>query len=192
LSEHVEGPRERTRAVSRSPRTTPEKESTLRVYEGLFLLDSGKSVDWNAATNHVHGILTRYGATVIDSRKWDERRLAYEIHGHKRGTYMLVYFDVPRAAIAQVRHDLELSEMVLRYLIVVKEKFTPPNPGEALVLPPGEGPAEELPEGARFGHDDDFRPRRRRPERDERREFGRESGPDVPAEEGGHGDERGS
>ena len=102
----------------------------MRVYEGMFVLDSGKSGDWNAAAAQVHGILTRYGATILDSRKWDERRLAYEIKGRKRGVYILVYFDAPRPNITSIRHDLELSETVLRYLIVVREKYTPPEAAE--------------------------------------------------------------
>ncbi len=153
----------------------------MRVYEGLFLLDSGKSADWNAATSHVHGILTRYGATIIDSRKWDERRLAYEIRGHKRGSYMLVYFDAPRLNLAQVRRDLELSEMIIRYLIVVKEKFQPPKPGEPLTLPPGESPTDDL--LGRIRSDEDDRGPRRGEEYDRPRR-GPEGPESVPATEG--------
>jgi len=124
----------------------------LRVYEGMFVLDSGKSGDWNAAAAQVHGILTRYGATILDSRKWDERRLAYEIKGRKRGAYILVYFDAPRPNITSIRHDLELSETVLRYLIVVREKYTPPEAAEPVPAKavstdaePAAAPVEEAP-----------------------------------------------
>jgi len=131
----------------------------LRVYEGMFLLDSGKAGDWNAATAHVHGILKRYDATILESRKWDERRLAYDIKGHRRAVYMLAYFDVPRTNIDSIRHDLELSDMVIRYLFVVREKYQVEKPepaeekaekaeGEAKAEPAAEattGPAEAAP-----------------------------------------------
>ena len=102
----------------------------MRVYEGMFLFDSGKSSDWNATTSHVYDILKRYGAEILEGRKWDERRLAYPIDGLKRGAYLLVYFDAPRSNIASIRHDLGLSQLVLRYLIVAREKYQPPAPKE--------------------------------------------------------------
>ena len=32
---------------------------------------------------------------ILVIKKWDERKLAYEINGQKRGTYIIAYFTAP-------------------------------------------------------------------------------------------------
>ncbi len=62
-------------------------------YEGMFLLDSAKAATaWDDTVKHVHDILTKHESEIVASRQWDERRLAYPIDGHKKGTYLLTYF----------------------------------------------------------------------------------------------------
>ena len=41
----------------------------------------------------------KVGAEIISFKKWDERRLAYEIKGNKRGLYFLCYFNLPAAEV---------------------------------------------------------------------------------------------
>ena len=63
-------------------------------YEGMFLLDSAKAViNWEESVNQVHGILAKYNAEIVASRQWDERRLAYSVGGHKKGAFLLTYFN---------------------------------------------------------------------------------------------------
>ena len=89
------------------------------VYEGMFLLDSGKtSGDWNAAAKLVHGILERHQAEVIASRPWDERRLAYSVNGHKKGMYLLTYFRAEGPSLSKIEHDCRINEAVLRQLVL--------------------------------------------------------------------------
>ena len=89
------------------------------VYEGMFLLDSGKCAgDWNNAQKLVHGILQRHQAEVIASRPWDERRLAYTIEGHKKGMYFLAYFRVDGPKLTQIDLDCRLNESILRQLVL--------------------------------------------------------------------------
>ena len=57
-------------------------------YECLFLLDPTKTAaDMEGVRNTLNGTLEKYGAEVIASRKWDDRKLAYPIKGHKKGVY---------------------------------------------------------------------------------------------------------
>ena len=65
----------------------------VNTYEGMFLLDSTKAaVVWDDAVQHVHDILAKHHSEIVASRQWDERRLAYPVEGHKKGTYLLTYF----------------------------------------------------------------------------------------------------
>ncbi len=66
---------------------------SVNTYEGMFLLDSTKvAVSWDDAVQQVHDILTKHEAEIVASRQWDERRLAYSVEGHKKGTYLLTFF----------------------------------------------------------------------------------------------------
>ena len=69
-------------------------------------------------------IMARGHAEILAMRKWDERRLAYEIRGQKRGTYILLYFKAPGKDVAHIERDCNLSERVLRTLILRADHMT--------------------------------------------------------------------
>src|SRR5512145_3278458 len=87
-------------------------------YEAMFLFPQQQAADLRGAVDHVQNILARAEAEVISLCKWDERRLAYEIRGNKRGIYFLVYFRARRNAIAGIERDCNLSERLLRSIIL--------------------------------------------------------------------------
>jgi len=85
-------------------------------YEGMFLFPAGQ-VEPEAAIAQVRGIVERHHGTVLVIKKWDERKLAYEIKRYKRGLYILCYFTAPGAAISAITRDVQLSDDLLRVLI---------------------------------------------------------------------------
>ncbi len=93
-------------------------EDRIYPYEGLFLFPQSLTADLQAAVDHLQQILDRADARIISLRKWDERKLAYEIKGNKRGVYFLVYFRMRPGAVAGIERDCNLSEMMLRFLIL--------------------------------------------------------------------------
>lgn len=96
---------------------------TTREYEAMFLLDNNAATaDYAAVSSAVDEILRKHGADLVLQEKWDERKLAYDIRGHRRGTYYLVYFRAPTEAIARVNEDMRLMETVLRHLILVLDE----------------------------------------------------------------------
>ncbi|MBI4615158.1 MAG: 30S ribosomal protein S6 [Planctomycetes bacterium] len=95
----------------------------MRPYEGMFLLDSSvPESEVGATVRLVHGLIEKLGGQIVTSRKWGDRRLAYEIGKHKKAHYELVYFRLPPENVATLRHDLELSEPVLRQLVLVHDE----------------------------------------------------------------------
>lgn len=91
----------------------------VNLYEGLFLLNPATtSSDFPAAVEHVREMFRRAGAELLVLRKWDERRLAYEIEGQKRGVYLLAYFRAPGSAISHIERDVNLSEKVMRVMMI--------------------------------------------------------------------------
>ena len=88
-------------------------------YEGMFLLDSAKvAVSWDDSVKQVHDILTKHQSEIVASRQWDERRLAYPVEGHKKGTYLLTYFKCDGANIKEIVADCHLSDVIIRELIL--------------------------------------------------------------------------
>ena len=76
----------------------------LNCYEGLFLFAQSAAGDLQSAVDHLNEILARAEVKIISFRKWDERRLAFEIERNRRGLFFLVYFEAPGSAIARIEH----------------------------------------------------------------------------------------
>ena len=100
---------------------TTTQEVRTATYEGMFLFPHSVTANLQAAVDHVHELLQRAEAEVISMQKWDERRLAYDIKGNKRGVYFLVYFTAPTSKLRQLERDCNLSEQLLRYMVVKAE-----------------------------------------------------------------------
>lgn len=90
-----------------------------KLYEGLFLFDPAQiNSSIQTATDTLNEIFARSGATVHSLFKWDDRRLAYDVAGQKRGIYMLSYFNVEGPNVIQIERDAALNEQILRCLIL--------------------------------------------------------------------------
>lgn len=94
-----------------------------REYEAMFLLDNAAAVaDWDGTSGIVDQLLTKYGAEIVQKEKWDERKLAYEIRGHKRATYYLVYFKASSDVPAKVTADAALNDKIVRMLVITLDE----------------------------------------------------------------------
>ena len=94
-----------------------------RLYEAMFLVDSAQAAaDWEGTLSVINNILQRADAEVVSMRKWQERKLAYDIDRKTRGTYILCYFKVDGRRIRGIEKDVQLSEKVIRVLVLTTEK----------------------------------------------------------------------
>ncbi len=94
-------------------------------YEGLFLFPQTATAHLQEAVDHIKTILERADVELISLGKWDERRLAYEIKGNKRGVYFLVYFKAAASKLAGIERDCNLSEDLLRVMITRADHIPP-------------------------------------------------------------------
>lgn len=100
------------------------------VYEGMFILDPSKySRDPVATSQQIGDMIVQNGGTVLASRLWDERKLAYPINGHKKGVYWLTYFKMPGEGITPLERQCEITDDILRKLVLKIE----PRIADALV-----------------------------------------------------------
>lgn len=149
-------------------------------YEAMFLIDPNFGASFEACEGEVKRLMDRAEAEILFCRKWDERRLAYRVKGRKRGVYVLVYFKAAPDKISPLHRDVQISEDVLRVLVLRADGVT-----EEMM----ERAANMRAEAARYeGRDDAPYGRRERPTRDGRAEDApkREAAPaekTAPAEE---------
>ena len=92
-----------------------------KLYEAMFLVDSAGAADWDAVNATIKNILERAEVEIVSIEKWDERKLAYEINGKTRGTYILCFFRAEGGKIREIERDVQLSEQIMRVLILSTE-----------------------------------------------------------------------
>jgi small subunit ribosomal protein S6 len=108
----------------------------LRRYEGMFLFDNTNVRHWPEVEAEVRRLCDRIQANLQVCLKFDERKLAYEIKGRKRGTYVLTYFEAEPNRIADLERDARLSELILRTLVIRADHISDARLAELQALPP--------------------------------------------------------
>jgi len=89
------------------------------IYEGLFMFNLQEiNGELSVAVEHLREILARAEAEVVSISRWDERKLAYPIKGQKRALFLLTVFHARSTQIANIDRDVNLSELLLRAMIV--------------------------------------------------------------------------
>ncbi|TWT88406.1 30S ribosomal protein S6 [Pseudobythopirellula maris] len=92
---------------------------SLNTYEGLFILDSNKFArDHDALPEAISKLIADAGGEVVVSRLWEERRLAYPVKGHRKGSYWLMYFKLAGPEVVGFNRQCELMDGLLRHLVL--------------------------------------------------------------------------
>lgn len=140
----------------------------LNQYEAMFLFPATGTMELQACLDIAKGMIERQGGQIIVLKKWDERKLTYELGGQKRGLYIICYFRAAGNAITPLERDAKLSEQVLR-LLVTRADHLNETEMAAVEPQPIAPPREERPSW----ETEVSRPRRpRRDEKDESAEAG--------------------
>lgn len=143
-----------------------------RIYEGMFLAETGFASNWERVEETISRLMERAGAELLYCKKWDERRLAYEIDGKKRGMYVLTFFKASPDAPTTLERDVQLTHGLLRVLVLKQNRLTEEKITE---LAAGEGllPVHAGPDGPPWGP-------RRRDDRSGKDRFNRDRDRDRP------------
>ena len=120
-------------------------------YEGMFLFDPAFAADFGNVKTEIDRLIDRAEGEIIKCEKWDERKLAYEIKGRKRGCYVLCFFRCDPERLDGLDRDIRLSEHVLRALVKRIEgktedqisRFLAGNPGAEVPTDAAGKPAAE-------------------------------------------------
>lgn len=143
----------------------------LNQYEAMFLLPPGASMDQDGTGLRLcRSIIERHAGQVVLIKKWDERKLSYEVNGQKRGTYVIAYFRAPGPIVTAIERDVKLNDEILRVMVTRADHL---NEQEMNAVEPQPIVREERPSWERGFDDrpprrDDRGPRDDRGSRDER------------------------
>lgn len=96
---------------------TTETAARTGVYECMFLASQASAAQFGDLLSHINDLIARASGEVISMRKWDERRLAYEIDKQKRGVYILAYISCPADQVGHLERDVQISDKLLRVLV---------------------------------------------------------------------------
>ena len=100
--------------------------NTDHTYEAMFLVGAAAAAEnWDSVMAAIDKLMQRSKAKIIKVSKWDERRLSYAVAGHRRGTYILCYFQAQPEAIRSMERDAQLDETILRALILRTDRMPP-------------------------------------------------------------------
>jgi small subunit ribosomal protein S6 len=100
--------------------TTAEAQTqTEKLYEGMFLLDSGRfATDAKGSADQILAMIQKSGGSIVAHRPWQDGRLAYAIKGHRKGLHYLVYFKMPGGGIRDLNRACKLNDLVLRHVVL--------------------------------------------------------------------------
>jgi small subunit ribosomal protein S6 len=88
-------------------------------YEVMYIIDT--AVEEQARVdliNRFSGLVEKNGGKVNRVDEWGKRRLAYPIDYKTEGYYVLMYMAAPAALPRELERNLQISESVLRYMVV--------------------------------------------------------------------------
>ena len=114
-------------------------------YELMYIIDTAlEDEPRKELIERVSALITGNGGEVEKVDEWGKRRLAYAINYKNEGYYVLVNFSASSDLPREIERVLQISEDVLRYLIVrVEEKHTSVKPRAIPVRPAAAEPAAE-------------------------------------------------
>ena len=128
----------------------------MKTYEAMLLVEPTIAAkEWTRVPEEVDRIVKRHGAAVLSVVKFGERKLAFPVKKSNRGAYVVAYFSSPEKVLGKIKADFQLSEVVMRSLILAHDgelrKESPRDFETAGPLPPKTDRPGFVPPGAGFG-----------------------------------------
>jgi small subunit ribosomal protein S6 len=88
----------------------------MRHYETLYIIQANLGEEeYEGVISKYHDIIEKNKGVVIDSEKWGQKNLAYNIKKLDKGNYVLLQFCGATDTIREVEREMRLDERVLKY-----------------------------------------------------------------------------
>lgn len=91
----------------------------MQEYELTVLVHPDRQeADLEKALTTVRELVTNNGGKVVKEDNWGKKKLAYKVSKQDFATYVLMDVELPAAAPLKISNTLNISEDVIRYLLV--------------------------------------------------------------------------
>jgi small subunit ribosomal protein S6 len=95
----------------------------LRKYEAIYILEAKlDDAKVQGIADRFKAIVEGRGGKVESAGKWDKRKLAYEIKGHKEGNYVVMQFEAEPSLPHELDRQMRISDDVIRHRIYLREE----------------------------------------------------------------------
>ncbi len=103
----------------------------MKEYELTVLIHPDLEMDIEKPLKKIRGIITDNGGEIVKETSWGKKKLAYKIRKEDFAVY--VYFDLklPSPALAKLSNVFNITDELLRYLIVSTDDKTKAKIAEA-------------------------------------------------------------
>ncbi|MCR9295868.1 MAG: 30S ribosomal protein S6 [bacterium] len=90
----------------------------VQCYDCFILFDSNRfNRDPGGVAASIQKTIEDHGGEILVSRLWEERKLAYPINGHNKGTYWITYFNMDGSQLTAFNRACKLDENIMRFLV---------------------------------------------------------------------------
>lgn len=87
-------------------------------YEAFYIVKPEFSdEDVQKVADKFKAVVEDRGGTVESAAKWDKRKLAYEIDGHKEGNYVLMHFECDPTVPLELNRQMRINDDIIRHRI---------------------------------------------------------------------------
>lgn len=115
-------------------------------YEVMYVIDTALEDQARAdLIERFSSLVPANGGRIDRIDEWGKRRLAYAINYKTEGYYVLMYISAPSDLPREIERNLQISDAVLRYLVIRFEGALPPKREP---LKPYATPAQHAPAAA--------------------------------------------
>ena len=95
-------------------------------YEVMYVIDAALEDSARVELiNRFSELVTKNGGEVERVDEWGKRRLAYSINYKTEGYYVLMYIKAPADLPREIERNMQISDNVLRYLVIRYEGELP-------------------------------------------------------------------
>ena len=93
----------------------------MKYYELTVLIHPDFESDLEKALDKVRGLVAANGGEIVKEDNWGKKKLAYAIKGQDFAIYVAMDVKLPVAAPLKISNTLNITDEVLRYLLVKAE-----------------------------------------------------------------------
>lgn len=114
--------------MANGPWASPRKGVILTQYELAVILHPDLEIDLQKPLKKIENQITELEGKVVSRDDWGKRKLAYPIKKQGFGVYFIYLLELPPTALNRLEKTLNITDEVIRHLIV--KYVEPPVPEE--------------------------------------------------------------